>query len=149
MPREGVVHYIELGFLSDEKFDRLASESGQRRSPKQAGRCRICRRLLLGFCDHRRIRRYAENPDLAAMMNPASRELLGNDRSTSETGPRSDEAMDGAQFRNLVDFLGRPTTIDRCVDAMGQCTAGDIASDRAVRCPIDGTSQLRKSAHAR
>jgi hypothetical protein len=54
------------------------------------------------------------------MMNPASRELLGNDRSTSETGPRSDEAMDGAQFRNLVDFLGRPTTIDRCVDAMGQ-----------------------------
>jgi hypothetical protein len=62
----------------------------------------------------------AENPDLAAMMNPASRELLGNDRSTSETGPRSDEAMDGAQFRNFVDFLGRPTTIDRCVDAMGQ-----------------------------
>jgi hypothetical protein len=61
-----------------------------------------------------------ENPDLAAMMNPASRELLGNDRSTSETGPRSDEAMYGAQFRNLVDFLGRPTTIDRCVDAMGQ-----------------------------
>jgi hypothetical protein len=64
--------------------------------------------------------REAELPDLAAMMNPASRELLGNDRSTSETGPRSDEAMDGAQFRNLVDFLGRPTTIDRCVDAMGQ-----------------------------
>mgnify|MGYP001812604131 CR=1 FL=1 len=27
--------------------------------------------------------------------------------------------------------------------------ASDIASDRAVRCPIDGTSQLRKSAHAR
>ena len=36
-----------------------------------------------------------------------------------EFGP-VDEAMDGAQFRNLVDFLGRPTTIDRCVDAMGQ-----------------------------
>ena len=48
MPREGVVHYIKLGCLSDEKFDRLASESAQRRSPKQAGRRRICRRLLLG-----------------------------------------------------------------------------------------------------
>ena len=54
------------------------------------------------------------------MMNLASRELLGNDRSTSETGHRSDETMDGAQFRNFVGFLGRPTTIDRCVDAMGQ-----------------------------
>jgi hypothetical protein len=47
------------------------------------------------------------------------RELLGKDRSTSETGHGSDEAMDGAQFRNVVGFLGRPTTIDRCVDAMG------------------------------
>jgi hypothetical protein len=45
--------------------------------------------------------------------------LLGKDRSTSETGHGSDEAMDGAQFRNLVGFLGRPTTIDGCVDAMG------------------------------
>ena len=54
------------------------------------------------------------------MMNPASRELLGNDRSTSETGHGSDEAMEGAQFRNLVGFVGRPTTTDRRVDAMGQ-----------------------------
>ena len=37
------------------------------------------------------------------MMNPASRELLGNDRSTSETGPRSDEAMDGVYlYRGIV-----------------------------------------------
>jgi hypothetical protein len=54
------------------------------------------------------------------MMNPAYRELLGKDRSTSETGHGSDEAMDGAQFRNVVGFLGRPTTTDRRVDAMGQ-----------------------------
>jgi hypothetical protein len=52
------------------------------------------------------------------MMNPAYRKLLGKDRSTSETGHGSDEAMDGALFRNVVGFLGRPTTIDRCVDAM-------------------------------
>ena len=64
--------------------------------------------------------RKADNPDLAAMMNPASRELLGKDRSTSETGHRSYEAMAGAQFRNVVGFLGRPTTTDRRVDAMGQ-----------------------------
>ena len=54
------------------------------------------------------------------MMNPASRELLGNDRSTSETGRGPDEATDEAQFRNVVRFLGRPTTSDRRVDAMGQ-----------------------------
>jgi hypothetical protein len=28
--------------------------------------------------------------------------------------------MDVTQFRNVVGFLGRPTAIDRCVDAMGQ-----------------------------
>jgi hypothetical protein len=54
------------------------------------------------------------------MLNPASRKVLGNDRSTSETGHGSDEAMGGAQFRNVVGFLGRPTTTDRRVDAMGQ-----------------------------
>ena len=54
------------------------------------------------------------------MMNPASGELLGKDRSTSETGHGSDEAMDGAQFHNVVGFLRRPTTSDRRVDAMGQ-----------------------------
>lgn len=53
------------------------------------------------------------------MMNPASGELLGKDRSTSETGHGLEEAMNGAQFRNVVGFLGRPTTIDGCVDAMG------------------------------
>ena len=41
MPREGVVHYIELGFLSDEKFDRLASESGQSRPTRRPGPRRI------------------------------------------------------------------------------------------------------------
>jgi hypothetical protein len=60
-----------------------------------------------------------EFPDLPAIMNPAAGGLLGKDRSTSETGHGSDEALDGAQFRNLVGFLGRPTTIDGCVDAMG------------------------------
>ena len=53
------------------------------------------------------------------MMNPASRELLGKDRNTSETGHGSDEAMDGVQFHNVVGCLGRPTTTDRRVDAMG------------------------------
>jgi hypothetical protein len=53
------------------------------------------------------------------MMPQAYRELLGKDPSTSETGHGSDEEMDWAQFRNVVGFLGRPTTIDRCVDAMG------------------------------
>jgi hypothetical protein len=54
------------------------------------------------------------------MMPQAYRELLGKDPSTSETGHGSDEEMDWAQFRNVVGFLGRPTTIDRRVDAMGQ-----------------------------
>ena len=53
------------------------------------------------------------------MMPSAYRELLGKDPSTSETGHGSDEEMDWAQFRNVVGFLGRPTTIDRRVDAMG------------------------------
>ena len=46
-----------------------------------------------------------EIPDLAAMMSPAYRGLLGNDRSTSETGHGSDEAMDGSQFCYVADFL--------------------------------------------
>ena len=50
------------------------------------------------------------------MMNPAYRELLGKDRSTSETGHGSDEAMDGAKFRNVVGFLARPTTTKRSSD---------------------------------
>ena len=58
--------------------------------------------------------------DLAATMNPAWRELLGKDRSTSETGHGLEEAMNGAQFRNVVGFLGRPTTTDRRIDAMGR-----------------------------
>ena len=64
--------------------------------------------------------RSTELPDLPAIMNPAARRLLGKDRLTSETRYGSDEAMDSAQFRNVVGFLDRPTTIDRRVDAMGQ-----------------------------
>jgi hypothetical protein len=37
-----------------------------------------------------RLRGAPEIPDLAVMMNPASGELLGKDRSTSETGHGSD-----------------------------------------------------------
>ena len=61
-------------------------------------------------------------------MTPASRELLGNDRSTSETGHRSDEAMDGAQFRNLVGFLGRPTTTGRRFDSMSHFKTRESAA---------------------
>ena len=53
------------------------------------------------------------------MMNPAYRELLGKDRSTSETGHGSDEATGRAQFRNVVGCLGRAAITDRRVDAMG------------------------------
>ena len=69
------------------------------------------------------------------MMNPAPRELLGKDRSTSETGHGPDEAMDGAQFRNVVGFLGRPPTIDRCVDAMGQLRSRS-SSDHQTACAL-------------
>jgi hypothetical protein len=72
-----------------------------------------------GGCGRRRNRCYAESPDLAAMMTPASGKPVGKDRSTSETGHRSDEVMDGAQFRNVVGFRSRPTIADRRVDAMG------------------------------
>ena len=45
--------------------------------------------------------------------------MLGKDRSTSETGHGSDEAMGRAQFRNVVGCLGRAAITDRRVDAMG------------------------------
>ena len=61
---------VKLGCLSDEKFDRLAFGSGQNRSPSRAGQCRICRCLLLGCCDRRRNRRYAEVADIGNRFQP-------------------------------------------------------------------------------
>ena len=40
---------VKVGCLSDEIFDWLASGSGPSRSPKRAGRRRICRRQLFGI----------------------------------------------------------------------------------------------------
>ena len=43
------------------------------------------------------------------MMNPASRELLGNDRSTSETGHRSDEVPTSTEASPSDGFLSPKT----------------------------------------
>jgi hypothetical protein len=58
------------GCLLDEKFDRLAARSGQSRSPNGAGRRRICRRPLMGCCDHPRNRRYAEKVFIGMAVDP-------------------------------------------------------------------------------
>jgi hypothetical protein len=77
------------------------------------------------------------------MMNPASRELLGNDRGTSETGRGPDEATDEAQFRNVVGLLGRLNcTSDRRVDAMGHFeTCGGHDAQYSFR-PLEPTADL-------
>jgi hypothetical protein len=56
--------------------------------------------------------------------------------------------MDGPQFRNLVGFLGRPTTIDRCVDAMGQqATSSSVTSFTIVVTAMQRTHPCALAAH--